>query len=77
MIDSTIVKVKRVIDEWRPYLKADGGDIELLSVDKGIVKVKLKGTCADCPMSTVTLKWGIEAFLKKKVPEVVRVDAVQ
>lgn len=77
MVDTTTDKVRKVIDKLRPHLQADGGDIELLSVDKGVVKVKLKGACADCPMSTMTIKWGVENILKKEVPEVVKVDAVQ
>jgi len=77
MVETTTIKVQRAIDELRPNLQADGGDVELLSVDNGIVKVKLKGACAGCPMSAMTIKWGVETFLKKKVPEVVRVDAIQ
>ena len=70
-------KVQKVIQELRPNLQADGGDIELLGVEDGIVKVKLKGACAGCPMSTMTVKWGVENFLKKKIPEIVRVKAIQ
>lgn len=77
MLDTTKVRVQKVIDGLRPSLKADGGDIELLGVDNGVVKVKLKGACAGCPMSAMTIKWGVEDLLKKKVPEVVRVEAVQ
>ena len=77
MVDTTIDKVREVIDKVRPNLQADGGDIELLGVDKGVVTVKLKGACAGCPMSMKTIKWGVENVLKKEVPEVVRVEAVQ
>jgi len=70
-------KVQKAIQELRPNLQADGGDIELLEVKNGIVKVKLKGACAGCPMSTMTIQWGVENFLKKKIPEVVKVEAVQ
>ncbi|NLI17082.1 MAG: NifU family protein [candidate division Zixibacteria bacterium] len=64
-------KVKKAIDEIRPYLQADGGDCEFVEVsDDGIVKVKLTGACHGCPMSTMTLKMGIERILKSKVPEV-------
>lgn len=77
MVDKTIDKVREVIDKVRPNLQADGGDIELLGVDKGVVTVKLKGACSDCPMSMMTIKWGVENVLKKEVPEVVRVEAVQ
>lgn len=70
-------KVQRALQELRPNLQADGGDIELLGVEKGVVKVKLKGACAGCPMSTMTIQWGVENFLKKKIPEIVKVEAVQ
>jgi Fe-S cluster biogenesis protein NfuA len=70
-------RVQKAIQELRPNLQADGGDIELLGVEKGIVKVKLKGACAGCPMSTMTIQWGVEKFLKKKIPEIVKVEAVQ
>ena len=76
MADSILNRVQKVIDELRPNLQADGGDIELQGVDNGVVKVKLKGACAGCPMSTMTIKWGVENLLKKKVPEVVRVDTI-
>jgi len=69
-------QVAKALDEMRPKLQADGGDLELRDVVDGVVKVKLIGACAGCPMSTMTLKMGIEQFLKKKIPEVVRVDAV-
>jgi len=70
-------RVQKVIQELRPNLQADGGDIELLGVENGIVKVKLKGACVGCPMSTMTVQWGVENYLKKKIPEVVKVEAVQ
>ncbi len=69
-------KVEAVIEEIRPNLQADGGDIELVDVEEGVAKVKLKGACAGCPMSTMTVKWGVENFLKKKVPEITRVETV-
>lgn len=55
----------------------DGGDIEFVSYSKGTVKVRLMGHCAGCPMSAMTLKQGVERLLKEKVPEVVKVEAVQ
>jgi len=70
-------KVEKALEELRPQLQADGGDIELVKVEKGIVKVKMKGACAGCPMSTMTLQLGVENFLKKKIPGIVRVEAVQ
>jgi len=69
--------VEKALEELRPQLQADGGDIELVEVEKGIVKVKMKGACAGCPMSTMTLQWGVENFLKKKIPGIVKVEAVQ
>ncbi|MDH5438350.1 MAG: NifU family protein [Candidatus Bathyarchaeota archaeon] len=69
-------KVEKALKELRPRLQADGGDVELLRIEKGVVKVKMKGACAGCPMSTMTLQWGVENFLKKKVPEIVKVEAV-
>jgi len=68
-------KVERALDELKPQLQADGGDIELLGVENGVVKVRLKGACVGCPMSSMTLKMGVEQHLKKKIPEVVRVEA--
>ncbi|MFB0567380.1 MAG: NifU family protein [Candidatus Bathyarchaeia archaeon] len=70
-------RVQKAIQELRPNLQADGGDIELLGVERGVVKVKLKGACAGCPMSTMTIQWGVEKFLKKRIPEIVKVEAVQ
>ena len=70
-------KVQKVIDEIRPSLQADGGDVELVDVSAdGIVKVRLVGACAGCPMSQMTLKSGIEKYLKKMVPEVKSVVSV-
>ncbi|NIM46036.1 MAG: NifU family protein [Nitrososphaeria archaeon] len=70
-------KVEEALKELRPNLQADGGDIELLDVENGVVKVRMKGSCVGCPMSSMTLQWGVERFLKKKIPEVVKVEAVQ
>lgn len=70
-------KVKNAIDDIRPSLQADGGNVELVEVsDEGVVKVRLSGACAGCPMAQMTLKSGIERYLKKKVSEVSRVEAV-
>lgn len=64
-------RVKLALQDVRPSLQADGGDIELVSVsDDGIVKVRLTGACGSCPYSLMTLKQGVEAYLKKIVPEV-------
>ena len=67
-------KVQESINKIRPMLQADGGDVELVDIEDGVVKVRLKGACAGCPMSQVTLKNGIEKFLKQEIPEVVSVE---
>ncbi len=69
-------KVEEVLDKVRPALVRDGGNVELVSVDDGTVKVKLVGACVGCPMSTMTLKNGIERILKQEIPEVKEVIAV-
>ena len=70
-------KVEKLLDEIRPTLKADGGGVELVDVtEDGIVKVKLTGACGHCPMSTYTLKMGIEQRLKDKLPEIKSVEQV-
>jgi len=67
-------KVEKVIEEIRPMLRMDGGDIELVDVsDDGVVKVRLQGACAGCPGATMTLKFGVEKMLKEKIPEVTAV----
>ena len=63
-------KVEEILDMIRPSLVADGGNVELVDVTDGVVKVKLTGACAGCPMSTMTLKDGIERILKQEIPEV-------
>jgi len=68
--------VQGVLNKIRPSLQADGGDVVLLGVENGTVKVKLTGACGGCPMSTMTLKMGIERILKKELPEVKEVVAV-
>ena len=70
-------EVEEAIKEIQPNLRADGGDIELVDVKDGVVKVKMKGACVGCPMSTMTLQWGVENFLKKKISGIIRVEAVQ
>ena len=69
-------KVEEVLNKIRPSLKADGGDVELIDVKEGIVSVKLTGHCAHCPMSTMTLKNGIERILKEQISDVKQVVAV-
>ena len=70
-------KIKDVLQQLRPYLQADGGDLSLAEItDDMVVKVKLMGACGSCPMRTMTLKAGVENTLKKQVPEVKSVEAV-
>ena len=70
-------KVEEALKDIRPMLQADGGDIELVDVDAdGVVKVRLQGACAGCPGAAMTLKMGIEAHLKEKIPEVKSVESV-
>jgi len=71
------VTLKFCCKKVRPSLQADGGDIELVSVEAdGVVKVRLRGACGSCPMSTMTLKMGVEKILKQEVPGVKEVVAV-
>ena len=69
-------EVREVLAEIRPSLQADGGDIELLEIKGGVVKVRLTGACGSCPMSQMTLKQGVEAVIKERVPGVKSVEAV-
>lgn len=69
--------VTEALDQLRPYLEQDGGDMELVEVtDDFIVKVKLLGTCSSCSMSHMTMKAGLEEAVKKAVPEIIRVEAI-
>ena len=77
MSETIELRVKKALEEVRPQLQADGGDLEYVGLENGIVKVKLKGACSGCPMSTMTLQWGVENFLKKRIPEVKKVEAIQ
>ena len=69
-------KVKEALEEIKPKIQADGGDIELVGIENGVVKVRLKGACVGCPMSALTLKQGVERLIKQKIPEVKSVEAV-
>ena len=70
-------QVKAALENVRPSLQADGGDVEFVSVDdNGVVSVKLTGACGHCPMSQMTLKMGIESYLKKEIPQVKSVVGV-
>ena len=69
-------KVEAALEQIRPALLADGGDVELVDVNDGMVTVRLRGACSGCPMASMTLKHGIEQALKEQVPEVKEVIAV-
>ncbi len=68
--------VEKALAKIRPALQADGGDVELLDVNEGVVKLRLEGACSGCPMASITLRQGIERILKEQVPEVKEVIAV-
>ncbi|UCD70624.1 MAG: NifU family protein [Syntrophobacterales bacterium] len=68
--------VEKALQKIRPALQADGGDIELIDIREGVVRVKLTGACGDCPMSQMTLKMGVERVLKQEVPEVKGVETI-
>jgi Fe-S cluster biogenesis protein NfuA len=70
-------KVEKVLNEIRPMLIRDGGNVELVSIEGGVVKVRLQGACAGCPMSQMTLRNGIERVLKDKIPEVTAVEQAE
>ncbi|WP_071517851.1 NifU family protein [Geitlerinema sp. PCC 9228] len=68
--------VEQVLDQLRPYLMADGGNVELVEIDGPIVKLRLQGACGSCPSSTMTLKMGIERKLRQEIPEIAEVEAI-
>lgn len=75
--DELIKKVENVIDQIRPYLQADGGNIRFVELtDDMVVNVELLGACGSCPMSTMTLKAGVEQAMKKAIPQIKSVEAV-
>lgn len=69
-------QIRDVIDSFRPFIQGDGGDIDYLGFDKGVVKVRLKGACVGCPSSFMTLQMGIERHLIERIPQVHRVENV-
>ena len=69
-------RILDVLEEIRPMLQADGGDVELIDFVDGVVTVRLKGACGNCPMSLMTLKNGIEARMKARIPEVQSVEQI-
>ena len=72
----TLENVETVLDELRPFLMADGGNVEVVEIDGPIVKVRLQGACGSCPSSTMTLKMGIERKMRETIPEVSEVVQV-
>lgn len=76
-VDKTLIdKIEHAIDQLRPFLEADGGDIQLLRVENNVAMVKLLGACQSCNMSSMTLKAGVEEAVKKAAPEIIAVEAV-
>jgi len=76
MFMASVEEVSKVLDEIRPSLQADGGDVELVGIEDDVVKVRLVGHCAGCAYSTMTLKMGIERLLKQRIPSVKEVQQV-
>ena len=72
----TLENVEKVLDELRPFLMADGGNVQVVELDGPIVKVRLQGACGSCPSSTMTLKMGIERKMRESIPEVSEVVQV-
>ncbi len=68
--------VEKVLDELRPYLMADGGNVELVELDGPVVRLRLQGACGSCPSSTMTLRMGIERRLREFIPEITEVEQV-
>lgn len=71
-----IVEVQEVLDKLRPFIQSDGGDVELVDIEEGVVKVRLLGACGSCPASTITLKAGIERALTEEVEGITEVEQV-
>lgn len=77
MAEETLyMRVDRALDQIRPAIRMDGGEVELVDVEEGVAKVRMMGACGGCPMSTMTLKMGIERAIRAQVPEVKSVEAV-
>lgn len=75
-LELTEENVETVLDELRPYLMADGGNVELIEIEGPVVKLKLQGACGSCPSSAMTLKMGIERRLIENIPEIAEVQQV-
>lgn len=75
-MELTTVNVEKVLDELRPYLMSDGGNVELVELDGPVVRLRLQGACGSCPSSAMTLKMGIERKLRESIPEIAEVEQV-
>jgi Fe-S cluster biogenesis protein NfuA len=75
-MELTLENVETVLDEMRPYLISDGGNVEIVELDGPIVKLRLQGACGSCPSSTMTLRMGIERRLKEMIPEIAEIEQV-
>ncbi|MBD2420019.1 NifU family protein [Anabaena cylindrica FACHB-243] len=75
-MELTTENVETVLDELRPYLMSDGGNVELVELDGPIVKLRLQGACGSCPSSAMTLRMGIERRLKEMIPEISEIEQV-
>ncbi len=75
-LELTSENVETVLDELRPYLISDGGNVELVELDGPVVRLRLQGACGSCPSSTMTLRMGIERKLRESIPEIAEVEQV-
>jgi len=75
-MELTLENVESVLDEMRPYLISDGGNVEVVELDGPVVKLRLQGACGSCPSSTMTLRMGIERRLKEQIPEIAEIEQV-
>lgn len=75
-MELTSENVERVLDDLRPYLMSDGGNVELVDIDGPVVKLRLQGACGSCPSSAMTLRMGIERRLREFIPEIAEVEQV-
>jgi Fe-S cluster biogenesis protein NfuA len=75
-MELTTENVEKVLDEMRPYLMSDGGNVELVELDGPVVKLRLQGACGSCPSSAMTLRMGIERRLKELIPEISEIEQV-
>jgi Fe-S cluster biogenesis protein NfuA len=77
MLNQYIDQIEIALDSIRPYLEADGGNVKVIELTEDMVlKLELLGACSSCPMSTMTLKAGVEEAIKKAIPEILKVEAV-